>query len=65
MVRLGQAAVCVACGTVTREGDWCCAAPVAAELPDGTPHPDPFLAGRGWIAWHGVYVRAGGGERAA
>jgi hypothetical protein len=34
---------------------------VAATLPDGTPHPDPFLAQRGWIAWHGCFIRAGGG----
>ena len=32
-------------------------APVAATLPDGTPHSDPFLAGHGWQADHGLYVR--------
>jgi hypothetical protein len=32
-------------------------APVAATLPDGTPHADPFLAGRGWQARGGIYVR--------
>jgi hypothetical protein len=32
-------------------------APIAATLPDGTPHADPFLAGRGWQAQGGVYVR--------
>jgi len=32
-------------------------APVAAALPDGTPHADPYLADRGWTARHGVYVR--------
>jgi hypothetical protein len=32
-------------------------APVAATLPDGTPHADPFLAARGWQARGGVYVR--------
>jgi hypothetical protein len=32
-------------------------APVAATLPDGTPHADPFLAGRGWQAQGGIYVR--------
>jgi hypothetical protein len=32
-------------------------APLAAELPDGTPHADPFLGGRGWQARDGVYVR--------
>jgi hypothetical protein len=32
-------------------------APVAATLPDGTPHADPFLAGRGWQAQGGLYVR--------
>ncbi len=31
--------------------------PVAASLPDGTPHPDPFLAGRGWQARGGIWVR--------
>jgi hypothetical protein len=33
-------------------------APVAATLPDGTPHADPFLAGRGWQAQGGIYRRA-------
>ena len=33
------------------------AAPVAATLPDGTPHADPFLAERGWQAQGGLYVR--------
>jgi hypothetical protein len=32
-------------------------APVAATLPDGTPHADPFLAGRGWQARGGIYLR--------
>jgi hypothetical protein len=32
-------------------------APVAASLPDGTPHADPFLAARGWQARGGLYVR--------
>ena len=32
-------------------------APVAATLPDGTPHADPFLARRGWQAQDGLYVR--------
>jgi hypothetical protein len=32
-------------------------APIAAALPDGTPRADPFLAGRGWQAQGGVYVR--------
>jgi hypothetical protein len=32
-------------------------APLAATLPDGTPHADPFLAGRGWQARGGIYVR--------
>jgi hypothetical protein len=31
--------------------------PIAAGLPDGTPHPDPFLAGRGWQALGGIYRR--------
>jgi len=30
----------------------------AAQLPDGTPNADPFLADRGWQARDGVYVRA-------
>jgi hypothetical protein len=29
----------------------------ACTKPDGTPHPDPTLAGRGWQVQHGVYVR--------
>lgn len=32
-------------------------APLAAELPDGTPHADPALAVRGWQAQGGIYVR--------
>jgi hypothetical protein len=32
-------------------------APLAAELPDGTPHAHPFLAERGWQAQGGLYVR--------
>ena len=32
-------------------------APVAAALPDGTPHADPYLAERGWQAQGGVYAR--------
>ncbi len=35
------------------------AAPEAAALPDGTPHPDPYLAARGWQAQGGVYVSQG------
>jgi len=31
-------------------------APVAASLPDGTLHADPFLAGRGWQARGGLYI---------
>jgi len=37
-------------------------APVAATLPPGTPHADPYLAERGWVA-RGVYVREPGAER--
>ena len=29
----------------------------ACDLPDGTPHPAPFLADRGWQAIGGVYRR--------
>lgn len=32
-------------------------APMAATLPDSTPHADPFLAERGWQAQDGLYVR--------
>jgi hypothetical protein len=32
-------------------------APMAATLPDGTPHADPFLAERVWQAQDGLYVR--------
>lgn len=32
-------------------------APVAAGLPDGTPHADPYLAARGWQARGGLYAR--------
>ena len=34
-------------------------APVAAPLPDGTPHADRFQAARGWEARGGVYRRTG------
>jgi hypothetical protein len=30
-------------------------APIAATLPDGTPHPDPVLAAKGWQALGGIY----------
>jgi hypothetical protein len=33
-------------------------APLAADLPDGTPHADPLLAGRGWQAQGGIYARS-------
>ena len=33
----------------------------AAFLPDGTPHPDLFLAERGWLAMRGVFRRPEGG----
>jgi hypothetical protein len=32
-------------------------APEAWRLPDGTPHPDPVLAARGWQAQGGIYHR--------
>jgi hypothetical protein len=38
-------------------------APMAATLPDGTPHADPFLAERGWQAQDGLYVRRPAAER--
>jgi hypothetical protein len=31
--------------------------PGASLLPDGTPHPDQFLAARGWQVRRGIYVR--------
>ena len=31
----------------------------ASAQPDGTPHPDPVLAGRGWQVDRGVYQRTG------
>jgi phosphate uptake regulator len=37
----------------------------ACAQPDGTPHPDPLLAGRGWQATRGVWQRiavAGSGQ---
>jgi hypothetical protein len=39
-------------------------APLAASLPDGTPHPDLFLARLGWHARGGVYVRDSTGGHA-
>jgi hypothetical protein len=32
-------------------------APEAWRLPDGTPHPDPVLAARGWQTQGGIYHR--------
>jgi hypothetical protein len=29
----------------------------AAQMPDGTPHPDPFLAVRGWQVLGGIWRR--------
>jgi hypothetical protein len=31
----------------------------ACTLPDGTPHPDPVLAARGWQVDRGLYQRTG------
>jgi len=31
----------------------------ACAQPDGTPHPDPLLAGRGWHADRGLWQRSG------
>jgi hypothetical protein len=68
----GMTAVCPRCGHVyfAAQGHACTARALvpAASLPDGTPHPDSFLAERGWMARGGVFVRAtggGGGEEAA
>jgi len=33
----------------------------AATLPEGTPHPDPFLANRGWLVVGGIWRCADGG----
>lgn len=33
----------------------------AATLPEGTPHPDPFLAERGWLVVGGIYQCPDGG----
>lgn len=52
--------VCGICGTVFWAGDGHACDPAdipAALLPDGTPHPDPFLAERGWQVVRGVYRR--------
>lgn len=38
-------------------------APPPARLPDGTPHPNPFLAERGWQSQGGWYVRQRQGDR--
>jgi predicted GIY-YIG superfamily endonuclease len=32
--------------------------PAAATLPTGTPHPDPAMAAKGWIAHGGIYRQA-------
>jgi hypothetical protein len=39
-------------------------APVAATLPDGTPHTDPQLAAKGWQVQGGVYVKGAPAARA-
>jgi hypothetical protein len=36
--------------------------PAASSLPDGTPHPEPFLARRGWEVHGGVYQRTAAGR---
>lgn len=33
----------------------------AVTLPEGTPHPDPFLAERGWLVVGGIFQRPDGG----
>jgi hypothetical protein len=72
----GLTAVCLDCGAVffADSGHACTSASPAgisapgdrtlipaATLPDGTPHPDPFLAERGWLAVGGVFQRPDGG----
>jgi hypothetical protein len=76
----GLTAVCLDCGRpyFLAEGH-ACTSPAgasatggralvpAASLPDGTAHPGPFLAERGWIVIGGIYRRAtgpGDGEEA-
>jgi hypothetical protein len=53
-------AVCLRCGAVyfVASGHACA---VAAYLPDGTPHPDPFLAERGWVVVRGLWMRPDSG----
>jgi hypothetical protein len=35
----------------------------ACAQPEGTPHPDPFLANRGWQADRGIWQRTGQGRQ--
>jgi len=79
----GLTAVCTACGAVfyadsghaCRSGKPAGASGTedrtlvpAVALPEGTPHPDPFLAERGWLVVGGIFQRpegGGDGEEAA
>jgi hypothetical protein len=64
---LGETAVCPVCGRPYWAGQQppCgCVPPepavCAADLPEGTPHPDPRLAARGWVVVRGIWRRAEG-----
>ena len=75
----GPIAVCFTCGAVyySAEGHACAGRPQetaghslipAVTLPEGTPHPDLFLAERGWLIVGGIFQRpegGGDGEEAA
>ena len=80
----GPIAVCFTCGAVyySAEGHacwrwqgaslgdfrWLHSLIPAVTLPEGTPHPDPFLAERGWLVVGGIFQRpegGGDGEEAA
>jgi hypothetical protein len=41
---------------------WAAEEACAADLPDGTPHPDPVLAAKGWQVLDGIYQRVRRGE---
>jgi hypothetical protein len=56
----GMTAICGRCGAVYFiANSHACA--LAAFLPEGTPHPDPVLAERGWLVAGGIWQRTGGG----
>jgi hypothetical protein len=72
----GLTAVCLTCGRpYYLDFGHLCSGPrpgwpliPAVTLPEGTPHPDPYFAERGWMVVGGIWQRpegGGDGEEAA